>query len=228
MEHSETLGKLAKALATFQAEVKDPARDGENPHFKSKYVPIDGLLAAVRPKAAKHGLSIVQSTVGNGQEIGVTTMILHESGEWLMTDALTIRPAQSNPQGCMSAVTYARRYSLSAALGVAWDDDDDGNAASTPPPKEAKQKTKAPAKQKEESVEPVEQVDAKAVAWHKVLETAKRLTISKDDIKEIVHRRYNKNTWAELTDAEATDVAAHLEDYAVELIDEEALMMGEK
>ena len=87
-------------------------------------------------------------------------------------------------------------------------------------------KPKAPAKKKEDPA--VEPVDANAVAWHKVCETAKRLTISKDDIKEIVKRHYNKNTWAELTDAEAADIAAHLENYAIELIDEEALMMGEK
>lgn len=209
MEHSEGMAKIAKALAAFQAEVKDPARDGENPHFKSKYVTIDKLLDAVRPMAAKHGISIVQSTGGNGQDIGVTTMILHESGEWLMTDALTIRPVQNNPQGCMSAITYARRYSLSAALGVAWDDDDDGNAASAPAPK-AETKSAQPKQDKN--------------YWmRKVQEIAKARSLNADDLKAVLKMQFKKSSSKDLTEDETKNLAEHLEDYMIELIDAEAL-----
>lgn len=209
MEHSDSMAKLAKSLAAFQNEIKDPARDGENPHFRSKYVPIDALLACVRPMAAKHGLSIVQSTGGNGQDISVTTMILHDSGEWLLTDALAIRPVKADPQGCMSAITYARRYSLSAALGVAWDDDDDGNAASTPPtPKKTKPALK------------------KADYLRSVAEEAKKQHLSADDIKGIMNARYDKDSSAALTDEEAADFAKNFVDYAVEYMSDSQLMEG--
>lgn len=209
MEHSDNMGKLGKALAAFQAEVKDPSRDGQNPHFRSKYVQIDGLLAAVRPMAAKHGLSIIQSTGGNGQDISVTTMILHDSGEWLLTDALSIRPSKQDPQGCMSAITYARRYSLSAALGVAWDDDDDGNAASE---KEIKQDKPARSR-KDEYIAAVAQA-------------AKAQHLSGEDVKKIIKKRYGKASSASLTDIEAQDLERNFLQYAVELIDDEALMDG--
>ena len=214
MEHSENIGKLAKALAAFQAEIQDPAREGENPHFKSKYVTIDALLIAVRPVAAKHGLSIVQSTGGNGQDIGVTTMILHESGEWLMTDSLTIRPSQNNPQGCMSAITYSRRYSLSAALGVAWDDDDDGNAASAPDPKTDAKPTTQPTKTNKEQY--LRQVQA----------IAKERSMSANDIKDVIKMQFKKSSSKDLTEAEAKNLAEHLEDYMIELIDAESRVEG--
>jgi hypothetical protein len=88
MKHSESIKEIAAALAAFQSEVKDPSRNGENPHFKSKYVQLDGLLAAVRPILANHGLSLMQSTGGDGVNISVSTLIMHTSGEWIETEPL--------------------------------------------------------------------------------------------------------------------------------------------
>ena len=206
MEHSESISKIAAALAAFQAEVKDPARDGQNPHFRSKYVQIDGLLAAVRPMLAKHGLSIVQSIGGDGQNISVTTEIMHTSGEWIRTDALVMKAVKQDPQGAGSCATYGRRYGLSAALGVAWDDDDDGNEASTPT-----KKAKAP---------------AKADALKKIAEQAKKQGVSSDDMKEIMKRQYNKTASKDLTDAEVADLSENFIQYAKELIADEAALMG--
>ena len=208
MEHSESIAKLAAALAAFQSEVKDPARDGENPHFRSKYVQIDGLLAAVRPILAKHGLAVVQSVGGDGQNISVTTEVMHTSGEWIRTDALVMKAVKQDPQGAGSCATYGRRYGLSAALGVAWDDDDDGNAASNTP---AKAKTKKA---------PTKAEHLKAVAAE-----AKKQHLSGEDVKEVMRRKYGKSASGELTDAEAADLAANFIQYAVEFIDEQAKMM---
>ena len=136
---------------------------------------------------------------------------MHTSGEWIETDPLTLRAVKTDPQGAGSAVTYGRRYSLSAALGVAWDDDDDGNEASTPPkakPKAAKPKT------------PTKADNLRAVA-----EEAKKQHLSGDDVKEIMKRKYGKAASSELTDAEAADLAANFLQYAVEIIDDEAKMM---
>ena len=209
MEHSENMSKIAAALAAFQSDVKDPSRDGENPHFRSKYVQIDGLLAAVRPILAKHGLSVVQSTGGNGQDISVSTLILHTSGEWVQTDALVLKAVKADPQGAGSAVTYGRRYSLSAALGVAWDDDDDGNAASAPP-KAAPKKAEKPSKE---------------TLLRQIAEGAKKHSISADDMKIIMKRQYNKEASKDLTDAETADLAANFERYAIEMVEDEAKLM---
>ena len=129
MKHSDELKNIAKALAKFQADIKDPARDKDNPYFKSKYVALDGLLDAVRPVLATNGLSFIQSPVSNGQDMGVTTLLMHDSGEWIESDPFVLHAVKNDPPACGSAITYARRYSLSAVLGVAWDDDDDANIA---------------------------------------------------------------------------------------------------
>jgi hypothetical protein len=129
MKHSDELKNLAKALAKFQADIKDPARDKDNPYFKSKYVALDGLLDAIRPVLAANGLSFIQSPVSNGQDMGVATLLMHDSGEWIESDPFMLHAVKNDPQAGGSAITYARRYSLSAVLGVAWDDDDDANMA---------------------------------------------------------------------------------------------------
>lgn len=126
MNKSESIKELATALAQFQGEVQDPAKNSDNPFFKSKYVELDGLLKATRPVTAKFGLSVIQWPSSQG----LHTLITHKSGEWIELDPLPLNPTKNDPQGVGSAITYARRYSLSAALGVAWDDDDDGNGAS--------------------------------------------------------------------------------------------------
>ena len=213
MNHSESIKEIAAALAAFQNEVKDPSRNGENPDFKSKYVQLDGLLDAVRPVLSKHGLSVIQSTGGNGQDISVTTMLLHTSGEWIETDALVLKAVKTDPQGAGSAVTYGRRYSLSAALGVAWDDDDDGNAASTTKPAPRKAATKAPSK-----ADNLRTVAAAAKAQH----------LKNDDVKEIMIERYGKTTSADLTDAEAADFAQNFIPYAVEWMDKKCGSDDEK
>ena len=209
MRHSESIKEIAAALAAFQSEVKDPSRNGENPHFKSKYVQLDGLLAAVRPILANHGLSLMQSTGGDGVNISVSTLIMHTSGEWIETEPLVLKAQQATPQGAGSACTYGRRFSLSAALGVAWDDDDDGNAASTPP-KAAPKKAAKPSRD---------------TLLKQVAAGANKHSISNDDMRQIIKRQYNKESSSDLTDAEVADLAANFERYAIEIIEDEANLM---
>lgn len=128
MNRSETITEIAKALAKFQSEVSDPNRTKENAFLKSKYVTLDSLLQAVRPVLANNGLSFLQVPFTGADVVSVTTMLLHESGEWLESDPLTLPLMKKDPQGVGSVVTYARRYSLSSILGVAWDEDDDAQS----------------------------------------------------------------------------------------------------
>lgn len=141
MKKSDSIHHVAAALVKFQAEVVDPAKDGNNPHFKSKFVELNDLLAAVRPILTKHGLAIMQEPSGNGADITITTILLHESGEWIELEPLMLKAQKTDPQGAGSAITYGRRYALSAVLGVAWDDDDDGNSASNNPKKTKSEET---------------------------------------------------------------------------------------
>jgi hypothetical protein len=123
MNTSETISKLAVALAAFQAEVPAIKKDGENPHYRSKYATLDTIMDTVRPVLTKHGLAILQSQNA--------TRLLHTSGEWVQV-AVDLAPESGTPQAYGSAMTYARRYGVSAILGLSTEEDDDGNAATTP------------------------------------------------------------------------------------------------
>ena len=129
MNKSESITALAKALTKFQAEVSNPKNTAINPHFKSKYAPLQDILALVRPVLSKYGLSVVQFPSGNGQDIIISTILMHESGEWLEADPLTLKADKPTAQGAGSAITYGRRYTLSAILGISSEDDNDGNIA---------------------------------------------------------------------------------------------------
>jgi len=128
MEKSESIINLAKAMAAFQGEVKNPINTASNPFYKSKYAPLNEILNEVRPVMAKHGLSIIQSPGGNGKDIAISTILLHSSGEWMELTPLILTAEKITPQGAGSAITYGRRYIVSALLGIASEDDDDGNS----------------------------------------------------------------------------------------------------
>ena len=131
---SSTISNLAAALVKFNAEVKRIEKDGNNPHFRSKYATLDGVVDDIRPILQKHGLSVMQFPGKDGDDVTVKTMLLHESGEWLESETSAARPVKNDPQGVGSAITYLRRYSLTAFLSLSTGDiDDDGNAASQPP-----------------------------------------------------------------------------------------------
>lgn len=129
---SETIGKIAAALVAFSGEVKSISHDASNPHFKSQYTSLDHMIDETKPILQKHGLMVMQFPGGDGEKVTMRTMILHESGEWIESEPLTLRPTKTDPQGAGSAITYARRYSYAAALSLSLGDDDDGNGASAP------------------------------------------------------------------------------------------------
>ena len=153
MKTSDTLKDIAPALVAFQAEVKDPRKDSDNPYFKSKYVELDGLMMAVRPVANKHGLFISQDVTTEMTESGKTkvwcrTRLTHSSGEFVESDGQFNIAKGNDPQSIGSSETYIRRYDLSAFLGIAWDKDDDGNAASQP--EQQSYRKQQPAEKKED------------------------------------------------------------------------------
>lgn len=204
MKMSENLSNLAAALAKFQAEVKNPANTAANPFFKSKYAPLPDILNIVRPLLSKHGLSIVQMPSGDGENITVATLLLHESGEWIEACPLTLRADKTTAQGAGSAITYGRRYAVSALLGISSEDDDDGNHASKPEQKQPEQKKAEPKKAEKPELANKKQLDS-------IYALAKELNIPVAEMKEIIYARTEKNSSKELTPAEATKVIEFLE-----------------
>ncbi len=126
MNKSESITNLAKALSAFQSEIQNPKNTADNPFYKSKYCPLNDVLNLVRPLLSKHGLSVLQSPSGNGSDIIISSILMHSSGEWIEPDPLILKADKPTAQGAGSAITYGRRYSLSAMLGVSSEDDDDG------------------------------------------------------------------------------------------------------
>lgn len=122
---------LATALAKAQAEIKAALKDSKNPHFKSSYADLTSVWDACRGALTKNGLSVIQKTDFSEGEVWLETILLHADGDQI-TGRYPLRPQQQTPQGYGSALTYARRYSLAAMVGVVADEDDDGNAASAP------------------------------------------------------------------------------------------------
>jgi hypothetical protein len=130
MNKSESIKNFASALSKFQGEVKNPPKSASNPFFKSKYTPLDALIDAAKPLLLSNDLSYIQSCSGDGSIVTVTTLVMHNSGEWVESEPLTLKADKATAQGAGSAITYARRYALAAVLGLASDEDDDGNDAS--------------------------------------------------------------------------------------------------
>lgn len=133
MEKSESIVALCKALAKAQGKITGAVKDKTNPHFKSAYATLESVVDAVRPVAAENGLSFVQISHDSNESAAIETVILHESGEWLSAGVVSVPVSKSDAQGYGSAMTYARRYSLSAAFGVAPEDDDGNGAAKAKP-----------------------------------------------------------------------------------------------
>ena len=133
MDKSESIKELASALAKAQGEFAGAVKDTSNPFFKSKYADLESCVSAIKSPLAKHGLSFVQVSHNQENSATIETIIMHSSGEWLSAGLVAVPVTKADAQGFGSAMTYARRYSLSAAFGIA-PEDDDGNAAAKAKP----------------------------------------------------------------------------------------------
>jgi len=208
VQRSESIKNIAKALAQFQAEVRNPANTESNPFYKSKYAPLSDILNLARPILSKHGLSVLQSPSGDGQNVTVTTLITHESGEWIESEPLTLKADKATAQGAGSAITYARRYALSAMLGISSEDDDDGNLASGNKNgnDDTDNNTKNGTDKKKTSSKATEK------QLKKIYATANELKVDSDEMKNMIKTHYNKNSSTGLTKSEASDLIKKLEE----------------
>ena len=133
MNKSESITELAKAMVKFHSVVGKVSKDAKNPFFKNKYASLSNIIEAVTKPLNDNGLSVLQLPSIEG----LTTLLLHESGEWISSVSSTPVKDATDPQKLGSAITYARRYALGAILSLNIDEDDDGQKANTPPKRQA-------------------------------------------------------------------------------------------
>ena len=139
MLKSDNINELGSALAKAQGAIEGALKDTANPFFKTKYADLSSVWDACRQQLTVNGLSIVQTPTEAENGIGVETMLIHASGQWL-SNTFTMPVSKADAQGVGSAITYARRYALAAMVGVA-PEDDDGNAATKAAPKKVMDET---------------------------------------------------------------------------------------
>lgn len=123
--------KIAAALVAAQKDFGPALKSSTNPHFKSRYADLAACVEAVIDGLNKSGIALMQVTHDCDNGVIVETVFIHESGESLSSGRLHVPASKQDAQGYGSALTYARRYSLMAACGIA-PEDDDGNRATRP------------------------------------------------------------------------------------------------
>jgi len=125
---------LIESLVKAQSEMTHAAFDQTNPHFKSKFASLKSVIDAIKPALNANGIFFMQVSHPLDHGVGIET-IFCKADEKLSTGVVMVPVDKANAQGLGSALTYAKRYSLAMACGIAADVDDDGNdAAANPPP----------------------------------------------------------------------------------------------
>lgn len=204
MNKSESISNIAKSLSQFQGEVKNPANTADNPFFKSKYAPLPDILNDIRPILSKYGLSVLQMPSGDGVNIIITTILMHESGEYIESEPLILKADKPTAQGAGSAITYARRYAISAILGISSEDDDDGNQASG-------NNDKKQSDTKPESNKNVSKFELTESQIKRLWAIAKSAGASEESIHKGIKAKFNKDSVKELSKTEYDEVCKGLE-----------------
>lgn len=120
---------IFKCLVSAQKAFGPALKNSTNPHLKNKYADLSACIEAVIGALNDNGLALIQRVHDSAPgQIAVETVFVHESGDEFSGGIVRLPVAQNNAQGFGSALTYARRYSLMSACGIA-PEDDDGNAA---------------------------------------------------------------------------------------------------
>jgi len=123
MKSSESINELATALCKAQGEMGGAVKDSANPFFKSSYADLTSVIKAIKQPFADNGLSYTQFPVSNENGVGVSTRLMHISGQWLEMD-YTLPTVKKDPQASGSCISYARRYALQSIAGIPTAEDD--------------------------------------------------------------------------------------------------------
>lgn len=146
MKFSNETNELFHSLALAQAELGKAKQDGRNPHFRSKYATLESVRDVVMPVFTDHGLSISQHPGLDGDNVTMTTVVGHASGQWMMSTAAVPIGKKADSHAYGSACTYLRRFSMAAIASAVTGEDDDGNAVSARGPAQGRRQASSPAK----------------------------------------------------------------------------------
>lgn len=152
--------EIASALVKAQKEFGPALKTSTNPHFRNKYAALDACIEAVIDALNNNGIMLMQQTSLCEDGVIVETLFIHESGEMMGGGKLHVPAAKQDPQGYGSALTYAKRYSLQSACGIAPEDDDGEHAT-----KSVQQKQAAPAKPAAAPAKAPTKVEGKDTPW---------------------------------------------------------------
>lgn len=172
MNQSEHINELTSAMVKVQAVVKNPPRDAKG--HNHNYANLADVMEAIREPLTANGLAYFQTTKEtDDNKVCVITTLAHTSGQYIQGELTLPFDKKGGPQGAGSALTYARRYSLAAMVGIYQEDDDGtkGQGGKTFP----QQQSKKPAQPTRDQIDLVQKIkvsceyfgwDAKAYAAH--------------------------------------------------------------
>ena len=165
METSQDVNEIFNSLILFRAQLQQPTKDAKNPFFakggSGGYVTLEGVMKSIDQALSGTGLAYVQIVANDANGgVGVETILTHKSGQFLRTGLLSLKPEKINAQGYGSAITYEKRYQLSALFGVSSDKDDDGNKATPSNQPRSYQKRQAPPQQDQRTQQEIEHDEA--------------------------------------------------------------------
>lgn len=197
---------LAEAVVAAQAELPAIERDAVNPHFKSRYMTLDNLLAKALPVLNRHGLALLQQPTSLDGRPALKTTLLHESGE-RAEEVTPLVFEKGTPQAYGSALTYFRRYCAAALLGISDQGDDDGNGAERPARADGRPATRARAPQQtEEWASPAQR--------RMIFAKAKECGLTEDELKNALKSVAGTAHSDRLPKAKVDQVLAFIEDVA--------------
>ena len=128
MKTSEAVDLISAALVLASAEMPAIAMNKTNPYYDSRYADLGAVIQATKPVLLKHGLAVFQALTNVEEKVGVTTRLLHTSGQFMEETIVIPIPASKNPaQDAGKIITYFKRYAWSAILGLNTEEDDDAN-----------------------------------------------------------------------------------------------------
>jgi len=128
MDKSDSIKNIAIAMCKAQAEMGGAVKGKSNPFFKSKYADLGAVIQAIKEPFANNGLSYIQFPIEDGGRVGIETILMHASGEFI-SNSFTVNLTKQDAQGAGSAITYCRRYGLQSIAGIPSEDDDGNNAS---------------------------------------------------------------------------------------------------
>ena len=156
---SDDVRQLAKAMLQVQKELAPVTKDALNPYTRSKYATLNAIMEVCKPVLLSHGIWLTQITVPSEPgTVALLTKLTHaETGQYQA--ALTVLPLQKmDSQSAGAALTYSRRYGLSALLGLVTEDDDDAESTKLPP------RPTRPMPSSQPQTQPQEQLDLPQIA----------------------------------------------------------------